>query len=598
MSKLNKKSPYYGVGVVESSDVDFINTGLVQKKSSISVSTPYVPVEIPQTLSLFSSLPSGFDNTGLVPPEAFVNTITPFYALAGATGGGGIGPAGPAGPTGSQGPTGPAGQDAEVGATGPQGEIGPTGAIGPTGPAGQDAEVGATGPQGIQGATGPQGEIGATGAQGPTGFGSSELWSQFPALQNVNMGGFNLTNINNISNSASEEDVDTIFDITATLGMSLTAGAAMLIQGGILTSLTAAGAVNIGSGNLGGAVTSIEKLNIKDNVVTKVPSANDLVFNNVASIGNTGANLVLGNAITIEPSGLTTINTSNQDLIFNAGNTGQMNFAGGFLNFSGTGSIVMQTDNGTNNPIELRAGTLTSINITEGPYDETTDPSSVLDVKSATRGMYVPRLTTTAREAIPSPQQGLVCYDTTDTDLYVHGPTGWAKATLTDSSNQLLESISGLSGGVRTRSLTGFSRVETGNLAVNTIEALEPLLFPYVAIGADVSMPTNSNISFGLVGGGDGTISVPNGSLTLNANDDDGGIIANNVVDFKEAIALDGNRGVSGYVMLSQGSSLPPIWQPLVSGTFSGRVNLGTVSGDAIAPAENLTWDSASGVLV
>jgi hypothetical protein len=50
-------------------------------------------------------------NVGVVPPPAFSNSSTPFYAPEGSVGGGGstgpTGPTGPAGPTGPSGPSGP-----------------------------------------------------------------------------------------------------------------------------------------------------------------------------------------------------------------------------------------------------------------------------------------------------------------------------------------------------------------------------------------------------------------------------------------------------------------------------------------------------------
>jgi hypothetical protein len=425
----------------------------------------------------------------------------------------------------------------------------------------------------------------------------------------LNMNGQNIVNVNNISNSASAEDIDTVFDITATLAMSLTAGGAMLIQGGALTSLTSLGSINIGSANILGAVTEVEKLSINDNVVSKVSSADDLVFNNVASVSNTGANLVLGNTITIEPSGETTIATTNENIVFSAG-TGELNFAGGFLNFSGSGSIVMQTDNGPNNPIELRAGTQTSINITEGPYDETTDESSVLDVKSATRGMYVPRLTTTARDAIPTPQQGLVCFDTTLQELMMYDTTnGWVQCvTAVPTTNSFTQDYNGLESGVRTRTLTGFATVETGTIKADLIEPIDPLVQPFIGIGGDVSMPGNSSLSFGAVGGGDGTISVPDGTLNLNADTLSitttnpiaigSDVTFNGVVDFTAPIKANNSFGPSGYVLISQGSSLGPVWLPFVSGPVGGRLTLGAISGDTVVPATDLVWDTNTGVLV
>jgi hypothetical protein len=54
------------------------------------------------------------------------------------------------------------------------------------------------------------------------------------------------------------------------------------------------------------------------------------------------------------------------------------------------------------------------------------DPSAMLDIKSTTRGMLVPRVTTALRLAFPSPADGLLVYDTnTRTFWYYMGGTGW-----------------------------------------------------------------------------------------------------------------------------------------------------------------------------
>jgi len=54
------------------------------------------------------------------------------------------------------------------------------------------------------------------------------------------------------------------------------------------------------------------------------------------------------------------------------------------------------------------------------------DPSAMLDVKSTTKGMLVPRVTTALRTAFPSPADGLLVYDTdTKGFWYYMGGTGW-----------------------------------------------------------------------------------------------------------------------------------------------------------------------------
>ena len=55
----------------------------------------------------------------------------------------------------------------------------------------------------------------------------------------------------------------------------------------------------------------------------------------------------------------------------------------------------------------------------------TADPSAMLDVKSLTKGLLVPRLTTTQRNAIASPAKGLLVFDTDVEKFYFYDGTEW-----------------------------------------------------------------------------------------------------------------------------------------------------------------------------
>lgn len=53
------------------------------------------------------------------------------------------------------------------------------------------------------------------------------------------------------------------------------------------------------------------------------------------------------------------------------------------------------------------------------------DPSSMLDVKSSTKGMLIPRLTSAQRTDISSPAEGLMVFDTDDSYFYYFNGTEW-----------------------------------------------------------------------------------------------------------------------------------------------------------------------------
>ena len=57
--------------------------------------------------------------------------------------------------------------------------------------------------------------------------------------------------------------------------------------------------------------------------------------------------------------------------------------------------------------------------------DATLDASAVLDISSTTRGVLFPRMTTTQRNAISAPADGLVIYNTTDNKLQVRAAGVW-----------------------------------------------------------------------------------------------------------------------------------------------------------------------------
>ena len=57
----------------------------------------------------------------------------------------------------------------------------------------------------------------------------------------------------------------------------------------------------------------------------------------------------------------------------------------------------------------------------------TADPSAMLDVESDTKGMLIPRMTTTQRNVISNPAEGLLVYDITESSFYFRQGTGWVR---------------------------------------------------------------------------------------------------------------------------------------------------------------------------
>ena len=65
------------------------------------------------------------------------------------------------------------------------------------------------------------------------------------------------------------------------------------------------------------------------------------------------------------------------------------------------------------------------------------DGSAIVDMKSTTKGMLVPRMTSLQRTDISSPATGLLVYDTDEKTLYCFDGTSWSKDADRDEMNEL-----------------------------------------------------------------------------------------------------------------------------------------------------------------
>ncbi len=88
------------------------------------------------------------------------------------------------------------------------------------------------------------------------------------------------------------------------------------------------------------------------------------------------------------------------------------------------------------------------------------DTSAMLDIKSTTKGILVPRMTSIQRAAIKGPAKGLLVYDSTTTSFWYHNGVTW---------NELTAGASGWN-------LTGNSNLNPGNNFIGTRDN-EPLIF-------------------------------------------------------------------------------------------------------------------------
>jgi hypothetical protein len=110
----------------------------------------------------------------------------------------------------------------------------------------------------------------------------------------------------------------------------------------------------------------------------------------------------------------------------------------------------------------------------------TADPSAILDVKSSTKGLLIPRLTTVQKLAIATPAEGLKIYDTDTKTFWFYNGTVWIE--IPDGSNSW--------------NLSGNTLSNPANQFIGTLDD-NPLLFRINNINAGILDSTSQNTAFG-----------------------------------------------------------------------------------------------------
>jgi trimeric autotransporter adhesin len=116
-----------------------------------------------------------------------------------------------------------------------------------------------------------------------------------------------------------------------------------------------------------------------------------------------------------------------------------------------------------------------------GIHTTTPDSSAILDVKSSTKGMLIPRTSSTSRLAIINPVKGFMLYVTTTNSFWFHNGADWNE--ITAGSNGW-----SLSGNAGTDSALNF---------IGTTDD-KPFHFRLNNLWAGEIHPTNGNIFLGL----------------------------------------------------------------------------------------------------
>jgi hypothetical protein len=185
---------------------------------------------------------------------------------------------------------------------------------------------------------------------------------------------------------------DTMSDLGATLTASLDRGG----RGGMLSPLALIpGSVAIPAVHFGDAATGLYR-----------PAANSI-----------GLSI---NGVAFQTWGPTSIITFLQAVSF----TGGVTFAGTITGISAHLTADLAVDGNATVTGDLTVDDIIA-DVIQAGLPGPTDASAQLEVKSTTKGLLIPRMTTAQRDAIAAPATGLVVFNTTNVRMEVRTPTGW-----------------------------------------------------------------------------------------------------------------------------------------------------------------------------
>lgn len=303
------------------------------------------------------------------------------------------------------------------------GSVGPQGPAGPEGPQGEQGEQGEQGIQGIQGLTGPQGDPGNDGAQGPQGD---------PGPAGSGSGIINPGTDKRVAHySGSGTTVDDAAGVEYQAGASpnflieaqnaahtpLQLKMATSHSGKSFDIITSAGASVAGVNNEGTGTFNGVTIGKYGGAKGFETTGNDFYF--ITSVGQSLFFKAGSQGFSVLPNaGLST-----QIAILYGGNTGYIDPG---THFDIYGSASMETRlgaNGTKNYVTISTAGRVGINAT-APH-----ASSQFEVASTTRGVLFPRMTTTQKNAISSPAEGLIVYDLTLKKLCFYNGSAWETIT-------------------------------------------------------------------------------------------------------------------------------------------------------------------------
>ncbi len=190
-------------------------------------------------------------------------------------------------------------------------------------------------------------------------------------------------------------------------------------------------------------------------------------------------------------------------------------------------------------------------------------PSAILDVKSNTKGILLPRTSTTSRNGIVNPAKGLLLYDTTTSGFWFHNGSAWAQ----------------LSGTGNGWNLTGNSGTNPATNFIGTTDN-QPLRFRVNNAWAGEIHPSTGNVFFGLGAGasnsgGQSNTAIGTHSLFSNASGYDNTANGNYALNFNTTGFDNTANGSSSLFFNTTGNNNTAMGVNAVNGNTTASQNTG-----------------------
>jgi hypothetical protein len=204
----------------------------------------------------------------------------------------------------------------------------------------------------------------------------------------------------------------------------------------------------------------------------------------------------------------------------------------------------------------------------------TADASAMLEVRSTTSGLLIPRMTTAQRDAIAAPvATGLLIYNTT-TNAFNYYNGAWNDFTPTSFSGSLSGDVTGTQGATVVRKINGTS---LSGLATGILKNTTGTGVPSIAVAGD--FPTLNQNTTGTAANVTGTVAVSNGGTGLTTGTSGGilgftaaGTLASSVVLTANQIVIGKGAGFTPTVLGSLGTTTT-----VLHGNAAGAPTFGSI---------------------